>query len=133
MILGIGTDIISISRIEALMKRKGEDVFLKKNYSRYEIEAAYNIKDDNKRTAYIAKRFAGKEALAKALGTGIGKAVAFKDISILNDKSGKPYILIEDAAADYIRREIFNDHDVNFHISLADSDDMAQAFVVIEK
>ena len=118
MILGIGCDVVEIKRIkDALQKHK--DKFLLKNFTTLEIENAPVL--DNIRVAYFAKRFAGKEAFAKALGSGIGEKVEFRDIEILNEESGKPYLTCNKHAG------------FKFHITLSDEMHYAIAFVVIEK
>ena len=85
-IFGIGTDIVSIARIKKSLKNKS---FLKRIFNEKEIAKCSLI--SNSINCY-AKRFAAKEAFSKALGTGISKGINFKDIIILNKKSGKPFI-----------------------------------------
>ena len=86
-ILGIGIDIIENKRIKSLIKNQ---VFLKRTFSRNEIE--FSKKLINK-TNFFAKRFAAKESLVKALGTGFRDDINFKDIEILNNNLGKPYYI----------------------------------------
>ncbi|MDX1950486.1 MAG: holo-ACP synthase [Rickettsiales bacterium] len=95
MITGIGTDIISISRIEDAFKKFG-DKFAERILSDEELEIFIKRKNEknNQQINYLAKRFAGKEAISKAIGTGIGGDISFKDISILNDEKGKPFVKI---------------------------------------
>jgi holo-[acyl-carrier protein] synthase len=85
-IFGIGSDIIDIKRISAALKNKN---FKKKIFSQNEVKF---IDSKSNKTASYAKRFAAKEAFSKAIGTGISKGISFKDISINNDKMGRPYI-----------------------------------------
>ena len=85
-IFGIGTDIISIDRINKSLKNKN---FLKRVFNEKEI---LKCKKTNKSINCFAKRFAAKEAFSKALGTGIAKGINFNEIIVLNKKSGKPYI-----------------------------------------
>ena len=85
-IFGIGTDIISIDRINKSLKNKN---FLKRVFNEKEIS---KCKKTNKSINCFAKRFAAKEAFSKALGTGIAKGINFNEIIVLNKKSGKPYI-----------------------------------------
>jgi holo-[acyl-carrier protein] synthase len=120
MIYGIGCDIVEIARIEKLHSDSGEK-FLNKIFTKKEIELAPN--DTEQKIAYLAKRFAAKEAFSKALGTGIGDEISFKEIEILNDKKGKPYI------------NILSEKHQNFKINLSLSDEKmyAAAFVVLEK
>ena len=120
MIHGIGTDIVDIRRIESVLKKNG-DRFKEKIFSEAEIAAAKKIRDKKKKISYFAKRFAAKEAFAKATGKGIGEFAAFKDISIENEKSGKPFIKLR------------NKKMSNIYVSLSDEYPYAQAFVVIGK
>ena len=85
-IFGIGTDIVSIERIQNSLKNKN---FLKRIFNKKEILKCKKIKNS---TNCFAKRFAAKEAFSKALGTGISNGINFNEIIILNKKSGKPYI-----------------------------------------
>ena len=122
MIIGIGTDIVNIERIERILEKYGE-VFLQKNFHQLEIER-YNSLVSGKQAAYLAKRFAAKEAFAKALGSGIGKMVAFRDIAVINNDAGMPQLLV---SADKIP-DVTN---YNIQISLSDDYPFAVAFVVI--
>lgn len=117
MILGVGCDIVEIKRIEAAIT-KHSDKFLKKNFTDAEILNAPKLQ--KLKTAFFAKRFAGKEAVAKALGSGIGEVVEFKDIEILNEESGKPIVKCSKFT------------NLKFHISLSDEKKHAMAFVIIE-
>lgn len=119
MIIGIGCDICEISRLKESLDKFGEK-FLHRIFTKYELANA-PINTD-KYYSYLAKRFAAKEAFAKALGTGIGENVLFSEIEILNNELGKPYIKTIDrlAAGNKI------------HLTLSDETHFAVAFVVIE-
>lgn len=122
MIIGIGTDVVQIDRIEKIYD-KYKNSFLAKNFHPKECEYFFTLKTP-KTIAYLAKRFAGKEAIVKAFGSGIGNNFAFKDIAILNDEFGSPYV------------EIFRNNnkvfiDKKIHISLSDDYPIAVAFAVI--
>lgn len=122
MILGVGTDIVQRERIERSLHRWG-DRFARRILSARELEIFH---EHHQPTAYLAKRFAGKEAAAKALGTGIGK-VSWQDISIVNDRAGMPVLeLTGPALALFTARGAGN-----IHVSLADEKDYALAFVVL--
>ena len=125
-IFGIGTDIVNIKRIEKSFKKNGNK-FKKKVFSINEIN--YCEKKKNPLTFY-AKRFAAKEALSKALGTGIRKGINFKHIEIFNDSLGKPSIKLKGSTADFLKKKIKSK---NYSIYLSLSDDMpwAQASVII--
>lgn len=120
-IIGIGTDIVNISRIEKIYSQFGK-VFVEKNFHSKEIEDFHNL-PQSKKIPYLAKRFAGKEAVSKALGTGIG-VIAFKDIAILNNALGAPYVFLDKSLEQY-------DENMKIDISLSDEEPFAVAFVVI--
>lgn len=127
MIYGIGTDIVNIERIVALYK-KDKDRFLLKILSEAEREMLSKIKLESQQIGYLAKRFAGKEAVSKALGTGIADGLNFSDIEILNNDKGQPYV--------NINNNILTDKEITseqIKISLSDDAPFAVAFVVIER
>ncbi len=125
MISGIGTDLIYIARIEATWQRFGER-FLTRLLS----ESEYRQFETRGRDArYLAKRFAAKEATAKALGVGIGAHARLCEIEVLNNQLGKPELTFYGAAAETIRQQGI----VSSHIALTDESDLAQAFVVLER
>ncbi len=117
MIIGIGTDIVRIDRIENLATKFG-DKFISRILSKSEI-AKFNA--TGKKTSFLAKRFAAKEAVSKAFGTGIGNEIGFTDIVISNNEAGCPIVTINKDIA--IGKHIF--------ISIADESDVAIAFAVI--
>ena len=126
MILGIGTDIVSISRIEDIFKRHGER-FLARCFT--DAERALIGTD----SAAIARRYAAKEAAAKACGTGIGQHITFHDIEILKAESGAPLLALSPAAQAYLAGQHGVDGAaVKAHISLSDDPPYAVAYVVIE-
>ncbi|MDD9138976.1 holo-ACP synthase [Fructobacillus sp. CRL 2054] len=92
MIIGIGNDMESISRIEAVLQRRPN--FLSTILTPSEIEAA-NKRSGKHYLEFVAGRFSAKEAYSKALGTGIGKSVSWQDVSILNAPSGRPIIHVK--------------------------------------
>ena len=89
-ILGIGTDVVENQRIKNIIKNKK---FIKRVFSKKEINLSKKYKN---KLNYFSKRFAAKEAFAKAIGTGIRNGLNFSDISILNDKLGKPELHMMD-------------------------------------
>ena len=125
-IFGIGTDIVNIKRMEKSLKRHG-DRFKNNIFSKNEI--SYCEKNKNPGPFY-AKRFAAKEALSKALGTGIRKNIKFKNIEIRNDSYGKPSIKLKGAVDDYLKKKIRRKK-YNIHLSLSDDIPWAQATVII--
>ena len=125
-ILGIGTDIVNIKRIEKILKKK-ETNFKKNVFSKNEI--IYCEKKSNPYPFY-AKRFAAKEAFSKALGTGINKDISFKNIHVLNNKKGKPYIILKGKTASFLKKKV-KSKKCAIHLSLSDDIPWAQATVII--
>ena len=124
-IFGIGTDIVNIKRINKSLKKN--NVFKNKIFSKKEI-----LYCDKKKypPAYYAKRFAAKEALTKALGTGIRKGINFNDIEILNDNLGRPFIHLRGATAIFLKKKI-KKKKYFIYLSLSDELPWAQATVII--
>ena len=123
-IYGIGTDIVSIKRIKSSLKNKN---FIKRIYTYQEVLKCK--KAVNKHNCY-AKRFAAKEAFSKALGTGISNGINFNEITVLNNKSGKPYIHFKGETKRKIKK-IFKQKKTKISLSLSDERDYAVAFVTI--
>ena len=124
-ILGIGIDIIQNNRVEKLVKKK---IFVKRTFGKNELK--FSSKTINK-TNYYAKRFAAKEAFAKALGIGFRNDLNFKDIEILNDKFGKPYYLISKKISDMIKKK-FKVKKFNLFLSISDEKDYSIAFTILQ-
>ena len=125
-ILGIGTDIVNISRMKKILTKNGKN-FKRRIFSKNEI--SYCEKKSNP-FPYYAKRFAAKEALSKALGTGIRKGINFKNIEISNDVLGKPFIQLNGGAATFLRTKT-KKKKYAIHLSLSDDKPWAQATVII--
>lgn len=128
MILGIGSDLCDIRRIEQVLERHGERflarVFTDVERARSERRAA--------RAASYARRFAAKEACAKALGTGLARGVFFRDMGVVNLPSGAPTMALTGGARERLAAMTPMGHEAVIHVSLTDDPPMAQAFVVIE-
>lgn len=124
-ILGIGIDIIENKRIKSLIKNK---VFLKRTFSRNEIK--FSKKLINK-TNFFAKRFAAKESLVKALGTGFRDDINFKDIEILNNNLGKPYY-IKSKKINLIIKKKFKINRYNLFLSISDEKNYSTAFTILQ-
>ncbi len=125
-IFGIGTDIVNIKRMEKTLKRTGNK-FKCKIFSKNEIIYCERKKNAS---AFYAKRFAAKEALTKALGTGIRKGINLRNIEISNDNKGKPYIELKGPINNFLKKKIKNKK-YNIHLSLSDDIPWAQATVII--
>ena len=123
-IFGIGTDIISVDRIKNFLKKRS---FINRIFNEKEILKCKNI--NNSINCY-AKRFAAKEAFAKALGTGISNGINFNEIVILNKKSGKPYIRIIGQTKRILNKK-FKKKKIKIFLSLTDEQKYAVAFVTI--
>lgn len=131
MILGIGTDIVNVRRLE-----KGE-AFLNRfiRHCLTEEEQQQMIRrglvDTPAKVLYLAKRFAAKEAVSKAFGTGFRDGIYLSDIEILNDNLGRPTVRLAGNAKKYMQKIAGNNF--NIHLSLSDDYPFALAFVIIEK
>jgi len=127
MIFGIGQDICNSTRIEATLNRFG-DRFKNRIYTSIEIQKCDSKK--NYADSY-ARRFAAKEACSKALGTGFKKGVFYKDIEIVNLKSGKPTIVLRGGALNQFKLLTKNDKSATIDVSLTDDFKLALAIVII--
>ena len=127
MIYGIGTDIVNINRVRQVINKYGFR-FKKKCFHKFEIERSEN---KLRSVESYAKRYAAKEACAKALGTGLARGVFWKDIEIKNNKFGKPYIILHNNAKKFINTKINNKSKIE--VSISDEKDFAIANVIIFK
>jgi holo-[acyl-carrier protein] synthase len=128
MILGTGTDIIDIRRIEKTLERFG-DRFIARIFT--ETEKARAERRPNQRAASYAKRFAAKEACAKALGTGLSRGVFWRHMGVTNLKSGQPTIALTGGAAARLAEMTPPGHIAHVHVSLTDDYPLALSFVII--
>lgn len=124
MIVGIGTDIVEIERMASSLRRLG-DRFAQRLLTESEL-AEYNGKKN--KAAFLAKRFAAKEALVKALGTGFAGGITWKQVHVSNNAQGAPRIILTAAAQEYAERIGVD----QIHLSLSDEKQHAIAFVVLE-
>ena len=127
MILGLGNDIVDIRRIEKALERYGER-FLARVFT-----ATERAKSDGRagRAASYAKRFAAKEACAKALGTGFRKGVYWRDMGVVNLRSGRPTLVLTGGAAEQLQRITPPGLQARVDLTLSDDFPLAQAIVVI--
>ena len=125
-ILGVGVDIIQNNRIKSLIKNKK---FINRIYTTNELKLSASSKN---KIRYYSKRFAAKEAFAKALGTGFRNNLNFKDIEIMSDKLGKPYYLIKPKIKRLIKK-INKVNNFELFLSISDEKDYSVAFTIIQK
>ena len=125
MIFGIGTDIVDINRIKSMDSLSS---FANKILSENEIKVFSDLKE-GKQATYLSKQFAGKEAISKAIGTGISGDIKFKEIEILRDESGKPIF----NPVKNLKEILANLGITKTHVSLSDEKDYAIAFAILEK
>ena len=125
-IIGVGVDIVDNTRIKKSIKNKN---FISRIFSKKEINQSKKIKD---KTNYYSKRFAAKESLSKAIGTGFSNNLNFKDITIVNDKYGKPHYELNNKVKKLIYSK-FNVKKIKISLSLADEKKYSIAFSVIHK
>jgi holo-[acyl-carrier protein] synthase len=124
MIYGIGVDVLDITRVEKLLA-KYESRFIDHLLTASEKE---QYVETNRRHHYLATRFSGKEAISKALGTGLRKPMTLHSVSILNDRVGKPELVFDEALDKFLRS-----HEVNrIHISFSHEGSLLTSFAVAE-
>jgi len=133
MILGIGTDLTDIRRIEKTLARYGEQ-FENRIFTPREQKKAKSRKNAGKKTvaSTYAKRFAAKEACAKALGTGMKKGITWHDIEMVNAEGGYPTLVLHGEARLYLKKITPKGMSAKIHLSVSDEYPFAQAMVVIE-
>ncbi|GAA5647993.1 MULTISPECIES: holo-ACP synthase [Vibrio] len=123
-LVGLGTDIAEIERIENALSRSGE-AFARRVLADVEMEKFAQLKQKGR---YLAKRFAAKEAASKALGTGIAQGVTFHDFVISNDELGKPVLTLHNKAAQLAQQMAIT----AIHLSISDERHYAVATVIYE-
>ena len=128
MILGLGSDLSDIRRIDASLERFGER-FTHRVFT--EIERARSERKPDRASSY-AKRFAAKEACAKALGTGMRRGVFWRDMGVVKMRSGQPTLALTGGALARLQEMTPPGHTAVIHLSLTDDHPYAQAFVIIE-
>ncbi len=125
-IFGIGVDIVDNSRFIKLIKKKE---FINRICSIKEIR---NIKNKTNKVSFISKRFSAKEAFTKALGTGFRNNLCFKDISILNDKKGKPYFSFNKKIKNILKKQ-YRLKKFKAYLSLSDEKKYSVSYVILQK
>jgi holo-[acyl-carrier protein] synthase len=127
MIIGIGNDLISITRIETTLERFG-DRFIDRIFTDVE-----RMKSERRslRAASYAKRFAAKEACSKALGTGFRKGVFWRDMGVMNLPGGKPTMRLTGGAAERLKELLPEGMEAQIDLTITDEPPLAEAFVII--
>ena len=125
-IIGIGVDIVENNRFKKLIKKKK---FINRICSSKEIQY---FKKNNKKISYLSKRFSAKEAFVKALGSGFRNKLCFNDISILNDKRGKPYFLFNQKIKNILKSR-YKLIKFKAHLSLSDEKKHSVSYVILQK
>ena len=125
-IVGTGVDIVENSRIK---KSILNNLFLNRVFTREEILISKKMKN---KSSYFAKRFAAKEAFVKSLGTGFRNGFNFKDLSVVNDKLGKPSFFITNKIKNMIKKK-FKVNNFKFFLSISDEKKYSIAFVIFQK
>jgi holo-[acyl-carrier protein] synthase len=128
MIIGIGSDLCDIRRVEETLERHGER-FIARCFTDVERRKSEGRKD---RAASYAKRFAAKEACAKALGTGLRRGVFWRDMGVVNLPSGKPTMRLTGGARERLDAITPAGHEARIDVSLTDEGPTAQAIVIIQ-
>jgi holo-[acyl-carrier protein] synthase len=128
VIIGLGSDLIDIRRVQKSLDRFGER-FTSRIFT--EIEQAKSDRRKERAASY-AKRFAAKEACSKALGTGLSRGVFWRDMGVVNLPGGKPTIKLTNGAAKRLAEMTPDGHRAVIHLTITDDFPLAQAFVIIE-
>ncbi|MEM9468650.1 MAG: holo-ACP synthase [Pseudomonadota bacterium] len=131
MILGTGIDLVDSRRIEKLMEKHSER-FIDRYFTEKEQELIKERKKSGQDIMTLAKRFAAKEACAKALGTGFIDGLQLRDIEVFSDDFGKPYIALSGKADELVQAMLPKGSESLIHLSLTDEVPYAQAQVIIE-
>lgn len=130
MIFGIGTDIVEVARIEASINQFGDDLAARiLAISELASYQALQAKDMHIKARFLAKRFAAKEAFAKALGTGLRAPATFQNIAVAHDALGKPVLVLAPTLQAFVESK----HIAHMHLSVSDEKNLAAAFVTLEK
>lgn len=125
MIFGIGTDIVRVARMQKNIERYGEK-FAERILTAAEFQ---EFRGEQRQAHFLAKRFAAKEAAAKAMGTGFRDGLMLHHIGVTHDDAGKPHLAFTDEAAEFVRTHGIT----SVHVSLADEEDHAVAFVTLAR
>ena len=128
MIIGIGSDLIDIRRVEKTLDRFGTR-FTERIFT--EVERAKSDRREQRAASY-AKRFAAKEACSKALGTGLSGDIFWRDMGVVNLPGGKPTMRLTGGAGEHLKKMVPRGYEPHVHLTITDDFPLAQAFVIIE-
>ena len=131
MIIGLGEDLVEISRIQKLIDHQG-DRFLSKCFTPTEIELSKKHTSEDRKTSYFSKRFAAKEACLKAIGTGMREGISWQDMDIRNDDLGRPILKVSGGVAEKLEKLTPSKLKPAIHITLSDEAGLAKATVILE-
>ena len=132
MILGVGIDLLNTYRVKTLFNKFGDNKLARKILSTQEIDVFNNIVDIDKKINFLAKKFSSKESLLKATGLGLGRGIGLTDISILNDELGKPSIVLNKYASEFLEKMYNIDYNnIAFNISITDESNLINSIVII--
>ncbi|MEJ9306571.1 holo-ACP synthase [Priestia megaterium] len=126
MVYGIGIDSVELNRIESIYDKR-QTILVNQILTPSEREIFYTIKEKKRKIEWLAGRFSAKEAMSKAIGTGIGATFSFQDGEILFDKSKKPIFYISDQTKKHLP------FDIRIHVSITHTNTAATAMVILEK
>ena len=126
MIVGVGSDLVEFARISEVLARQGEH-FVHRVLGEQE-RLVFDALPERSRVAYLAKRFGAKEAIGKALGTGVAWPATLHQVQVLNRPSGQPYLSPGDGLSDFLQQKGWV-----VHVSLSDTREHALAFSVVEQ
>lgn len=132
MILGIGTDLANIERVQGVLDRFGDRFRNRVFTEREQRKAVHRAKVSGGEASTYAKRWAAKEACSKALGTGLRMGISWRDMAVTNLHTGQPIIAVTGWAAERLEKMTPDGYEAVIHVSLTDDHPWAQAFVVIE-
>ena len=124
MIFGVGTDILQVCRMRTALSRP--PALMKRILTPSELKACHDSSDS---ALFMAKRFAAKEAIVKALGSGIGRGVSWQHVEVIHSAAGQPHVILSGGAQQLAVHEGV----VNVHLSYSDEKDFIVAFAVAEK
>ena len=131
MILGIGSDLLDIRGFEKVFSRF-EKRFIERSFTEIEKAKAESRRAGGTHINTYAKRFAAKDAMSKALGTGFSQGVFMKDIGVVNDPAGAPTIKLSGGALKHLKKLTPEGHEARVHLTLTDEPPIAQAQIIIE-